>query len=502
MQESCETRGMQQPDRSGDSAARGVVWTFLSFGSGKAISLATTVVLARLLVPADFGLVALALLLISLLTVFNDIGLGSVLVYRQEMSERAKGTILSVMVAMSLLLGVLLIATAPLVAEVMRSPKLPPVLDGISAVLFLSGPVWFYESLLQRELAFRSELISRLTQTLTFTTVAITTAVYGAGVWSLVAGQVSSNFVYMLALFGLSPYRVRPAFDRHDAVELLRQARGYVAQGALSFIQQNTDYVAVGRILGDGALGLYSMAYRLGDLTYWGIVNPVAKVTFPVFARKHSRGESLVHPYLSALRLVLLAGCPVGVLLSASAAPFTHVILGPRWLGMIAPLTALGLWAALRPVETTASWLLNSIGRPDTVARIGVALLVPLVPAIVLAAHWKGILGVAWVLTAHMLVSTFAMLVAVARRIDVSLQAQWRTLRPIALAGASAWLAARGVATALGDTGVLWLGATVLSGLLVYGGLLLLLDRELVRDAVSRVRGALGRPRTTAVRVP
>jgi O-antigen/teichoic acid export membrane protein len=482
------------------STSKGVFWTFLSYGSGKTIAVATTIVLAHLLTPSDFGLVALALLAISLLTLFNDIGVGSVLVYRQDLSEREKGTVLTVMIVMSVLMGVLLIAVAPLVSEIMRSPKLPPVLVAISAVLFLSGPVWFYESLMQRELEFRNALISRLVQTVSYTAVAIGLAVVGAGVWSLVIGQVASNVAYLLALLALTPYRVRPAFERSSAAQLLRQGRGYLAQGSLSFMQQNTDYMAVGRLLGSGALGLYSMAYRLGDLTYWGIVNPVAKVTFPTFARKHSRGESLAPSYLSTLRLVALAGCLVGVLLSATAEPFTHFLFGQRWLAMVAPLTALGLWAAVRPVETTASWLLNSVGRPGAVARIGVVLLVPLVPAIVLAAKLGGIATVAWVLTAHITVSTVAMVVAVRRRVGVPLREQWATLQPIALAGALAWLAARGVSEALvGSSDWLWFACALLAGLAVYLGALLLLAPDLVRDVAGRLAQALRRAPDTAI---
>jgi lipopolysaccharide exporter len=499
----CETAGLMEDAVKRENTARSVTWTLLSYGSNKTISVATTIVLAHLLVPRAFGLVAIALLVVSLLTVFNDVGLGAVLVAKQDLTQRAKGTILSVMIVVSLLLALLLAAAAPLVADLMRSPKLPPVLVAISAMLAMSGPVWFYESLLQRELAFRSGLISRLVQTLTYTVIAIVTAVLGAGVWSLVAGQISSTFFYLVALMLLTPYRVRPSLDLAAAKELLRQARGYVAQGALSFMQQNTDYVAVGRLLGDGALGIYSMAYRLGDLTYWGIVNPVAKVTFPTFARMRSRGEDVSWSYLSALRLVTLVACPIGVLLSATATPFTHLVFGHHWLSMIAPLTALGLWAALRPIETTATWLLNSVGHPGIVARIGVVLLIPLIPVIILAAQWGGITAVSWVVTGHILLSTAAMTTAVTRRLDVTLRAQWRTIRPIVIAGGLAWLAARRVSILIaGAPGVVWFGAAVLAGLVCYGGLLLVLAPEILREAAGRAGQVLRRAPETAVGVP
>ena len=209
----------------------------------------------------------------------------------------------------------------------------------------------FYWAILRRELEFRRSFAGQLVQVIAMAVASVALAALGAGVWSLVVGQIVGMAAYTLALAFLAPYRIRPALDLGIAPSLWRSSRGFMLQGGFSFIEQNTDYLVVGSVLGSRPLGVYSMAYRLTELPYNAIVDPIGQTTFPGFARMRHRGEDVRGPFLTSLRLVALCGFPIGVLLAGAAVPFVHAILGPKWEGVIGVLPILGLWGSVRTLQ-------------------------------------------------------------------------------------------------------------------------------------------------------
>ena len=473
-----------------DKAVRGVPWSLLSFAANRAVTLVTTLVLARLLVPADFGVFALAVLFVAVFTLLGELGLGSAMVLRQDLDDRARGTVLTLMVTVSCAFAVVVLAGAPIASALFDEPRLTGPLRALSVVVALFGLTWFYDIALQRELEFRSRFIAQTVQTVVYATVALAAAAAQAGVWALVAGQVAGTVAWAVALLAGARARVRPAFDRAVARDVLRTGRGFMAQGGLAFVKQNGDYATVGQVLGSGALGVYSLAFRLADLPYWAIADPVAKVTFPAFARMRDRGEDVAEPFLKALQLVALVATPAAVLLSGAADPFTRAILGERWLDIIGPLTVLGLWGAVRPIHATTGWLLNSVERPELLARVSAATLAVMLPGLVVAATISGLEAVAWVMLAEMVLAATVLAYLAARYADVSVRRQWQALRPVLLAAACAWLASYLVARATDDlVAGAGLAASLAAGALAYAGALQVLEPGLPAQVLVRLRG-------------
>lgn len=482
-----------------DKAVRGVPWTVLTYGASKALTLLTTVVLARLLVPADFGLVALAFLSINAIGLFRDLGLGGALVLRQDLDERAKGTVLTLMLAMGVMLALAVVLLAPLAADLFRAPKLTGVLRALAPILALGGFNWFYEAVMQRELEFRKRFITLTAMSVAYAAVAVTLAALGAGVWSMVVGFLAGFAVQGVASTLLAPYLVRPAFDRKAAREAIGAGSGFMAQGGLAFLQQNSDYLAVGRVLGATPVGFYSMAYRLSEIPYWAIADPVAKVTFPAFSRMRHRGEDVVQPFLSALRMIALVAFPLGVLLSACADPFTRLVFGDKWLAMIGPLSVLGIWASMRAVQATTGWLLNSVGEAGLMAAVSALVLVPLIPGLFLAADLAGITAVSWVMLADLTLSVIVLSMFASRRAGARISDQWRAVRGVAVAAVLCWVAARGVATLTdGASALIGLAAAATAGLAVYVGAVRLIEPGMLGNAIRQMGRMLSRSRAVA----
>jgi O-antigen/teichoic acid export membrane protein len=475
-------------------ALRGIPWTLLTYAATRVVTVLTTLVLARLLAPADFGLFAMATLGMELLSVFSGLWLGAALIVRPDMDRRAEGTVLALLVGAGVALALILGGLSPLLAAFFGEPRLTGIVLVLAAVLLVSGVNWFYETLLQRELAFRRRFVCQIARTIVFSGVALGLGASGAGVWSLVVAYLAGYVANAAALLMLTPYRVRPAFDRAEARRVIETGRGFLSQDLAVFLGQNADYLAVGRILGPAQLGFYAMAFRQAELPHYAIAEPVGKVTFPAFAQMHHRGEEVRPAFLDTLRLMALVTFPFGVILSAAAVPFAVALFGASWKPMAAPLALLGVWALLRPLQVTVGNLLNSLGQATVYGRVSMILLLPLAASAFVAASLGGITAVAGVLLAHMGVISVVLAIALERHAGISVRDQARALWPLGAAAAVSWAATRGIATtAASAPAALALAAAVAGCLASYLAAVALLAPGLLSNALAGAARTLGR---------
>jgi lipopolysaccharide exporter len=474
-------------------AILGVPWTVGSYAANKLLTTATTLVLAHLLSPSDFGVIAIALMVVNFLFWFGGLGFANTVIVRQDLDELGQRTVFGLMLLSGLVVAAITAAASPLVADAFSSSRITAVLLVMSSLFVITSLTSFYDAMLQRELEFRRRFAALAIQTASYTAIAIILAVLGAGIWSLVIGQIGSYVLYAVALLWLTPHRLWPGLDRHQARNIITTGRGFLAQGVTVFIRQNADSVTVGRAFGTAALGFYSMGYRLGDLSYWAIADPVATVTFPAFARAQERGESIVGSFLSVLRMVALVGCPVGVMLSAAASPFTVAVFGVRWLPMIGPLAVLGIWSAIRPIDTTLFWVLNSVQRADLVAWFSVGILIPLIPGFIIASLIGHLTAIAIVVVIDTMISMVLLGLFVRRYVGVRLRDLWLAVEPIVLASPAAWAMTYFVDhEVISHPAGLSLLAAVAAGLGTYAVALVVLDRRLLGDALTQLLRLIG----------
>jgi PST family polysaccharide transporter len=480
-----------------EKAIRGVSWTMLAYSGSKVLGFVSTVVVARLLLPRDFGIMALAVMATSFLSWFGDFGFSRSLVLRRDLNQRGQGTLLTLIVLSSVGATLLCAALSPLAGIVFNSPRLTPVVAVLGVTLIPAGVGAFYEGLLERELEFRRRFVAYGLQSMTSAATSIGLALAGAGVWSLVGGQLLGFVVFAVTLGALAPYQVRPRFDRPLAGDLLQTSRGFLYQGLANFLRINLDNVTVARVFGATLLGYYSMAWRFADLSWTAIAAPASRITFTAFTRAHARNEDIRPAVLSSLRVVAVAAIPFGLLLSAAAEPLTLGLLGRKWLAMVGPLWILGLWAGLRPIDSLLSWVLNAIDRAGLVSRISVSILIPLVPALILAAELGSLTTVALAVLADLLFSIATLAYFVRRELGLSFRDMWTTLRPMLLAAPATWLSTWGVGHAIGDAQpLLGLVLAMLVGISVYGASISFFDRGFLPAAGTQVMRVLGRART------
>lgn len=474
-------------------AVSSVLWQGLSFLLGKGFTLLATVVLARLLTPADFGVVGLALVFITFAEYVSDLGVAQGLVYfRPDRGDEDAALALSLLAGAFLcLLGLL---AAPAIAGFFSHPELIPMVRVLSVALLLGSARQVPDALLRRELAFQNRLKTEIARAVSQGVVSIALAAAGAGAWAIVWGYVAGGLAWSATAWAVVPYRPSKEFARAvrtRARRLLGYGAPAAAQGLLAALIFDVDYVVVGSVLGAEALGAYTLAFRLPQLVIINVFFVLSSVAFPLFSRARDDASRLARGYLTSIRLQSAYGVGAGVGLCLVAPLVVPVVFGPRWARSIGPLEALALYAAARSLGTGAVDVYKSIGRPGLAAAVGAVRLTILVPALLVAAP-HGIGAVAWTQAALAFVFAAGMQAIATetvglRRRDVAL-----ALRPAVVLGAG---------TALGAGAVRWgltgpygprLAAAVVAGAVGGIGALWLLDAQFVRDVRELVRARRG----------
>ncbi len=388
---------MKEPRQSlTQQTVAGLLWMLYGKGAYALLQLLVVAVLARLISPADFGVVSAALIVIGVSSMFSRLGLGPALVQRPELEQRHIDTAFSTSVLMGLGLGGLVWLGAGLAAEFFRTPGIEPVLRALAVVFPLQGMAAVAGSLMMRELRFRwMANIDVISYGIGYGAIGITLALLGMGVWALVLGQIAQNLVRTGILLSGQPPRLRSWPERRAFRELMYFSGGFtLAKVANQFAQQG-DYLMVGRFLGPAALGYYGRAYNLMSAPASGFGTILDSVLFPMMARVQTDEKRLATAYRRGITLIALVVLPASAALIVLAPEVIHVLLGARWTPVIIPFQILAAGMLFR----TSSKLADSLTRA-TGAVFRRAWRQIVYAALVIGGAWVGqqwgIVGVAW----------------------------------------------------------------------------------------------------------
>jgi PST family polysaccharide transporter len=479
---------MTSPREISQATARGMAWSMAATVGGRIISLASLTVLARLLAPQDFGLLAFALAFLAYLETVGDLGTGAALIYwPQRWRDVAQLTFAANLAMGFLWLGITWVS-APFIADFFGSPDGVGILRALGWVLPLKALGTTHDALLQRELRFRARAIPELALMGGKAAVAVPLAILGLGAWSLVWGQLAGQAAYTVLAWALVSWRPRRGFPGDLVRPVLRYGGGIISVNVLAAILHHADIVVVGRMLGTVALGFYQMAYRIPDIAITLLVRVTSKVLFPAMSRLQGAGTGLRDLYLSALRYLSLLTIPGSVGLILLAEPLVVTCFGERWRPTIPIMQALAAYGGLRALGSYAGDVLKATGRPHLLAVLGSLRAVVLVPALILAGT-RGPVIVALALVAEAALSTAVYFVVVARVVGASAAALAAALRPGVLASIPMALFLHiwsSVAEPIPAAAALGVG--VLGGMVVYGAALRLAAPSVYRAAARLLR--------------
>ena len=399
-------------------AARGMGWNYLSFGLGKVLSLITIAILAHLLPPESFGLVALATLTIDYLSIFNDLGLGAALIQRKHSIEESANTAFALNLLAGILLTFVTFLLAPFAADFFREGQVTVVLRWLGLTFVLNSFGSVHNVILKRELNFKKKIIPELGNTITKAIVSISLALSGFGVWALVVGQLAGTGVASALLWIVLPWRPRLAWDKVIAKELFQYGVSIMGNNALSIWEDSFDYLIIGRLYNSALLGIYTLAYRLPQILVINILWVMTAVLFPVYSSLQDDTDSLKRSFLSIVRYVELLVTPICIGMFVVADPIIRVAFGEQWVDSIPLLRVLSLYALVISIGFHIGDIYKAIGRPDILIKISIPVFFIRILALWVGAQYS-ILGVGIGHLAAALIAVTIRLVVASRILNI-----------------------------------------------------------------------------------
>jgi O-antigen/teichoic acid export membrane protein len=390
-------------------ALRGVLWNLVEVLGTQGTAFLVFVLLARLLSPASFGLVALAGTVIMVLTIFVEAGFSTAIVRSEEVSDTKLNTAFWIGLGVALLLVLALSLSAGWVASLYGTPELTPVLRALAWIMVFGSLSAVHTALLVRRLDFRAKALRRLIAVVAGGIAGVTLALLDFGVWALVGKQAVEGLVDCLVVWRTSPWRPGREMTRKDARELFSFGKNMVGSSLVTFLNRSADDMIIGVFLGPVALGYYAVAYRANVAVTEVALRATSRTAVPVFAKLQAEPDRLREAYYSALEFAALVACPVFLGLSATAPEVCLTMFGAEWAPSVRPMQLLGLAGLGAALNLYLGPMLIAVGKPTAFFRFSLAQGVINVVAFLVAVRW-GISGVAWAFVARSLVTLPAVL--------------------------------------------------------------------------------------------
>lgn len=380
-------------DLKGRSVRGGAV-TMAAQGAKFFLRMGSTVVLARLLTPEDYGLLAMVAVVTNFVMMFKDMGLSMATVQKAEIDHAQISTLFWINVAISLVIMMIMAALAPVVAWFYGKPELTMITLALAGAFIFSGLTIQHQALLRRHMRFVRLGVIEVVGLLVGVTTAIVAAWRGAGYWSLVFMQLSMAGTIAVGVWVASDWR--PGWPRRGAGSrsMLAFGRDITEFNIINYFARNSDKILVGRFCGSGILGLYSKAYSLLMLPISQITGPLASVAVPALSRIQDDPKRYTSYYTKLILLISFISMPLTVFLAICSKSIIYLLLGDQWLGMSSIFQILAITAFIQPVSSTAGLVLLSLGQSRRFLKIGIFNSLAIVTSFAIGIRW-GAIGVA-----------------------------------------------------------------------------------------------------------
>lgn len=464
-----EQTGSEQTESIGRKAGRGLGWGLIGTIATKIGSFATSVVLARLLVPHDYGLYAVALAATQFVIHIDDLGLIPATIQWRGRLEDMAATATTISGGFTLVVYVGFWFAAPSFAHFAGAPEATPVIRLFTATILVDGFTAVRSAYLLR--TFQQDKYAKATMAgiVADATVAIGLALAGAGAMSLAAGQLASSVVAgaLICVWARLPLRV--GISRPVARKLLAYSIPLTVSLALEAVLEQADKVIVGHTLGATVLGFYLLAFNISNFAPGMIGTAIHFVSLPGFSRLAERdSESLSNGVQGTVLLLITGLIPIAVLTAALAAPAITFLYGPTWAAAAQPLRFLMILMVVRMIYGIAMDVLMSTGATVSTLLVNLGWVAASVPALWLGTRFDGVRGAA---TAQAVVGLFValpLIVVMLRRAGASLAPiAPRLARPL-LAGFLAAAVTLLLHLVTGPASFVQLAISGTAGLLVY----------------------------------
>lgn len=347
-----------------NKALHALKWSILGELSAKAIGPIVFLVLARLLTPEDYGVVAAAMVVISFSQVFSDAGLAKALIQRQDRVAESANVVFWLNLGIGSTVVTILLVTAPLIANFFHDVRIVPVIRALSLQILLAAFSSVHTALLQKDMNFRQLFWVRIVTTGVPGLASIPLALHGMGYWALVAGTLFGQVVQSAVLWSRSPWRPQLGLDRFLVGELVTFGKWAMLSGLIGWFYGWMDAIVVGHYLGAHEMGLYRTGNTFVTTLLGLFFSPLLSVLYSLFSRAHHDLSKLREALGVIVHVIALVSMPMGFALFALRNELGGLVFGEKWIGIGIVIGLMGITHSIGWLVGISGEVFRAVGRP------------------------------------------------------------------------------------------------------------------------------------------
>jgi O-antigen/teichoic acid export membrane protein len=381
----------------GRQMVKGTGWTVATRLGVQGIGLVSTVILARLLVPSDFGLVALATTLSAALMALSEFGVDVVLIQKQNARRDLYDTAWTLSLIRNVVLAACLALFAPWTATFFDDGRIEAIVYCVALATVIDG----FQNIgivdFRKHMAFHKDFIFMVVGKLATTVITVLLAFVWPSYWALVIGILGGTGIRLVLSYGIHPFRPRLSLARWR--EIFHFSKWLVLNSVCAFLFNRSDTFIIGKMIGAQAVGVYGIAFEIANLATSNLVAPLRRAILPGYAKMADAPENLTKGFVDVFGLALVVGTPVALGIGLVAEPLVRVALGTQWLEAAPLIQVLCLYGFLGIVTAGSGPVYLAMARPHYLAWITGSTTMLMIPAIIFGADRAGLIGVAWAVT-------------------------------------------------------------------------------------------------------
>lgn len=379
----------------GQSVIKNFLWRFAERCSAQMVSLVVSIVLARLLAPEDYGVIALVTVFTTIMQVFVDSGLGTALIQKKNADDLDFSSVFYFNFAVCLVLYAVMFAAAPFIARFYNNAALTPLVRVISLTIVISGVKGIQQSYVSRNMLFKRFFYATLGGTIFSAFLGIGLAYTGFGVWALVAQQLSNAAIDTLILWLTVPWRPKKMFSWDRLKGLLSYGWKLLASGLLDRVYSSLRSLIIGKMYSPADLAFYERGNQFPDVIITNINTSIDSVLLPTMASSQDDRATVKSMTRRAIKTSTYIMAPLMMGLAFCAEPIVRLVLTEKWLPCVPFLRIFCITYIFYPIHTANLNAIKALGRSDLFFKLEIAKKIVGL-TILLSVMWFGVMAMAY----------------------------------------------------------------------------------------------------------
>ncbi|HNZ36494.1 MAG TPA: lipopolysaccharide biosynthesis protein [Candidatus Marinimicrobia bacterium] len=413
-----------------EQAKSGVRWVGIGQVGYRLLSIASSIVLARLLMPDDFGVIALARLVLGFVMLLSAWGIDASIIVEEKRPKQIANVAFWINFGIMLVLGLLVIGISPWVKKFYDTPVLQPILIWMGLGLIFQSFELVPRTILNRDLNYKYLTIINLSIEIFTQLLVILLAIFGCGVWSLVIPQILASPLRAIPYWIKTKWRPSLYIEKADIKQVLSFGKSILGAELIRYLNTNTDYFLIGKLLSKDKLGYYSFAFNLANWPVENIVKVINTVSLPTLAKVQSDLAEMRRLFLRMTEMVSLVTFPIFGVLVGITYELLVVIFGTKWIPAVRPLQVIVIYGIMRSLFSPAGRIFLIQKKTHYMFFINLAQFPFLVVAVWLGIRKAEIIGAAVGVTIVLSIGGLITIIVVSKMLKMKITEFIRTISP------------------------------------------------------------------------